>query len=96
MDLGNVYLKVIQERFNNVKDLGDKTIDQLSDEDIHWVLNTGSNSVAIIVKHLNGNMTSRWSDFLTSDGEKTYRNREQEFEESISSKQELKTSWGKG
>lgn len=96
MDLGNEYLKVIQERFNSVKELGDKTIDQLSDDDIHWVLNDGSNSIAVIVKHLNGNMTSRWSDFLTSDGEKPYRNRELEFEDTISSKQELMTSWDKG
>ena len=96
MDLGIEYLKVIQERFNSVKDLGDKTIDQLSEDDIHWVINDGSNSIAVIVKHLNGNMTSRWSNFLTSDGEKPYRNREQEFEDTLTSRQELITSWDKG
>ena len=96
MDLGNEYLKVIQGRFNSVKDLGDKTISQLSGDEIHWVLNEGSNSVAVIVKHLNGNMTSRWSHFLTSDGEKSNRNRDQEFEDTLSSKPELITSWEKG
>lgn len=96
MGLGNEYLKVVQERFKSVKDLGDKTISQLSNDEIHWNFNDASNSVAVIVKHLSGNMVSRWSDFLTSDGEKSYRNRDQEFEDDISSKQELIAVWEKG
>lgn len=96
MNFGNEYLKVVRERFKSVKDLGDKTINQLSEEDIRWILNEESNSVAVIVKHLSGNMVSRWSDFLTSDGEKSYRNRDQEFENNISSKQELIAIWEKG
>lgn len=96
MNFGNEYLKVVRERFKSVKELGDKTINQLSEDDIYWVLNKESNSVAIIVKHLSGNMVSRWSDFLTSDGEKSYRNRDQEFENNISSKQELIAIWEKG
>lgn len=96
MSLGNEYLKVVQERFNSVKDLGDKTITQLSEENIHWIFNKASNSIAVIVKHLSGNMVSRWSDFLTTDGEKSYRNRDQEFKDDISSKQELITIWEKG
>lgn len=96
MNFRHEYLKIIQARFKSVKDLGDKTIDQLSDDDIHWVLNEASNSIAIIVKHLNGNMTSRWTDFLTSDGEKANRHREEEFEDTISSKQELKSTWENG
>ncbi|MDQ0218357.1 DUF1572 domain-containing protein [Peribacillus cavernae] len=96
MNLGNEYLKVVLERFKSVKGLGDKTISQLSEEDIHWNLNEASNSVAVIAKHLGGNMVSRWSDFLISDGEKSYRNRDQEFEDDISSKQELITVWEKG
>ncbi|KMJ59588.1 hypothetical protein AB685_01555 [Bacillus sp. LL01] len=55
MSFGNEYLKVVQERFKSVKDLGDKTISQLSEDDIHWILNEGSNSVAVIVKYLSGN-----------------------------------------
>ncbi|MEI3611844.1 DUF1572 domain-containing protein [Pseudogracilibacillus sp. SO30301A] len=96
MSLGNEYLKIVQERFESVKSLGDNTISQLSEEDIHWKLNEASNSVAIIAKHLSGNMISRWSDFLTTDGEKSSRNRDQEFEDDISSKQEMITIWEKG
>ena len=96
MNLSNEYLKIVQERFESVKNLGDKTISQLSEEDIHWKLNQASNSIAIITKHLSGNMLSRWSDFLTSDGEKSSRNRDHEFEDDISSKQEMITSWEEG
>ena len=96
MSLGNEYLKIVQERFESVKSLGDNTISQLSEEDIHWKLNEASNSIAIIAKHLSGNMISRWSDFLTTDGEKSSRNRDQEFENDISSKQEMITIWEKG
>ena len=96
MNLGNEYLKIVQERFESVKSLGDNTISQLSEEDIHWKLNEASNSIAIIAKHLSGNMISRWSDFLTSDGEKYSRNRDQEFEDDIPSKQEMITIWEKG
>jgi len=90
------YLRIVIERLKNVKSLGDKTIKQLSEDDIHWRLNDDSNSIAIIVKHLSGNMISRWSDFLHSDGEKPYRNREQEFSDDLSSKNEMMEVWEKG
>ncbi|WP_301107947.1 DinB family protein [Sporosarcina sp.] len=96
MDLGNEYLKIVKERFESVKDLGDKTISQLSEEDIHWKLNESSNSIVIIAKHVSGNMISRWTDFLTTDGEKTSRNRDQEFDDDISSRQEMIAIWEKG
>ncbi len=96
MNIGNEYLKIVQERFESVKDLGDKTISQLAEKDIHWKLNEASNSIAIIAKHLSGNMISRWTDFLTTDGEKSTRNRDQEFEEDVTSKQEMIVSWEKG
>ncbi|MGJ9458343.1 DUF1572 family protein [Oceanobacillus sp. CF4.6] len=96
MTVGNEYLKVVQERFRSVKELGDKTIQQLSEDDIHWALNHSSNNIAIIVKHLSGNMISRWTEFLTSDGEKTYRKRDQEFANTISSKQEMISIWERG
>ncbi|MGE7023763.1 DUF1572 family protein [Solibacillus cecembensis] len=89
MSIEKEYLRVIKERFKSVKSLGDKAIEQLVEEDIHWALNAESNSVAIIISHLSGNMVSRWTDFLNSDGEKPYRNREQEFVDDISSKAEL-------
>lgn len=84
------------ERFKSVKSLGDKTIHQLSEEEIHWSYNTESNSIAVIVKHISGNMISRWTDFLTSDGEKENRNRVDEFVDDISSKTELIIVWEKG
>ena len=96
MDIGKEYLRIVIERFNSVKNLGDKTLNQLSEEEIHWNYNSESNSAAIIVKHLSGNMVSRWSDFLNTDGEKEYRNREEEFIDDITSKAELLTVWEKG
>jgi hypothetical protein len=96
MSIGNVYLKVVIKRFESVKSLGDKTIDQLSEEDIFWTYNSESNSAAIIVKHMSGNMVSRWTDFLTSDGEKDFRNRDEEFINDLSSKSEVTMAWDKG
>ncbi|QKY71496.1 DUF1572 domain-containing protein [Lentibacillus sp. CBA3610] len=96
MPIGTEYLKVVRERFRKVKELGDKALQQLSDEDIHWTLNESSNNIAVIVKHLSGNMTSRWTDFLTSDGEKTTRDRDQEFINTITSKQDMVSIWEKG
>ena len=96
MNIGDEYLKVIKQRFRSVKELGDKSLQQLSADDIHWTLNKYSNSVAIIVKHLSGNMISRWTDFLTTDGEKPDRNRDKEFENELSSKQSVVSSWEKG
>lgn len=96
MSIGYEYLKVIQKRFRNVKELGDKSLQQLSENDMHWSLNETSNSIAIIVKHISGNMISRWTDFLTSDGEKPDRKRDQEFEKDLSSKREIVSIWEKG
>lgn len=96
LDIGTEYLKVVIKRFESVKSLGDKTLDQMSDKEIHWTYNNESNSVAIIIKHLSENMISRWTDFLYSDGEKEYRNRDGEFIEDTISKSELKSAWEKG
>ncbi len=94
MDQAN-FLKSILSLFRYYKSLGDKSIAQLSDEQLHHEP-PGSNSMAIIMKHLSGNMLSRWTDFLTSDGEKTWRNREQEFEDSFNNREELMAYWEKG
>jgi len=94
--LGDEYLTVVRDIFHSVKNLGDDTIKQVSEEDIHWRLNEDSNSIAIIAKHVSGNMLSRWSNFLTSDGEKSYRNRDDEFEDDIASKQEMIAMWENG
>ncbi|MBD8028443.1 DUF1572 family protein [Ureibacillus sp. Re31] len=96
MTIGNEYLKSVVGRFNSVKKLGDDTIRQLTEEDLHWAYHAESNSIAIIVKHMSGNMVSRWTDFLTTDGEKDYRNRDDEFTDDISSIAKLNEIWEKG
>jgi Protein of unknown function (DUF1572) len=96
MSIGHEYLKIVINRFESVKSLGDKTIDQLSEEDIFWAYNSESNSAAIIIKHMSGNMVSRWTDFLNSDGEKDFRNRDGEFITDLSSKSEVMLIWEKG
>ncbi|KKO89912.1 hypothetical protein AAW12_20485 [Sphingobacterium sp. Ag1] len=84
------------KQFQYYKSLGDKTIAQLSTEQLFWQPNDSSNSIALIVKHLGGNMLSRWTDFLTTDGEKENRNRDQEFENSWADRNELITYWNAG
>jgi hypothetical protein len=74
------YLKSAKQQFLYYKQLGDKTMDQLNDEQLFWQYKDASNSIAIMVKHLWGNMMSRWTDFLTTDGEKDFRQRDEEFE----------------
>ncbi len=78
-ELAAAYLTDIIRLFQRQKRLGEGAMAQLSEEEIFRPLDQESNSVAIIVKHLAGNMRSRWTDFLTSDGEKPDRNRDQEF-----------------
>ena len=74
------YLTSAIQQFQYYKMLGDKTFDQLTDDQLVWQYNEASNSVAVMVKHLWGNMMSRWTDFLTTDGEKDFRKRDEEFE----------------
>jgi hypothetical protein len=90
------YLESARKEFQLYKTLGEKTIDRLNDEELLWKYNNESNSIAVIVKHMWGNMLSRWTDFLTSDGEKPWREREAEFENDIKDKQELIDKWNEG
>ena len=92
----NNYLESVRKQFEYYKMLGEKTIDQLPEDKLFWQYNEASNSIAVIVKHLWGNMLSRWTDFLTSDGEKEWRNRDGEFEASIKTKEELIEKWNEG
>lgn len=94
--MGTTYLDSAVKQFEYYKLLGDKTIAQVPDEGLFWQYNSESNSIATIVKHLWGNMLSRWTNFLTSDGEKAWRNREAEFENDIQSRQELLRLWEEG
>ena len=92
----NDYLDSAKKQFEYYKMLGEKTFAQVSDEALFWQYNEESNSIAIIVKHLWGNMMSRWTDFLTSDGEKDWRNRDAEFENDISTRAGLMDKWNEG
>jgi hypothetical protein len=78
--LGSHYLKDAAAQFHSLKALADKALAQVTDAELFATLDPESNSIAVIMKHLAGNMLSRWSEFLTSDGEKADRNRDSEFE----------------
>jgi Protein of unknown function (DUF1572) len=79
-DLASHYLDEVRRQFRGYKRLGEGAMSQLKDEDLFVTIDPESNSIAILVKHLAGNMRSRFTDFLTTDGEKPNRNRDQEFE----------------
>jgi len=86
----------ILKLFGYYKSLGERTFAVLSDEELHLEPATDANSISIIVKHLWGNMLSRWTNFLTEDGEKDWRNRDEEFEVTIKTRKELTEKWEEG
>lgn len=92
----STYLDSVRKQFTYYRMLGDKTFAQLNDEQLFWQYNEESNSVATMVKHLWGNMLSRWTDFLTADGEKEWRQRDAEFENDIRTREEMITKWNEG
>ena len=94
--MDNSYLKSTITQFKYNKTLADKTFNQLTKDELFWQYNKESNSIAIIVKHIAGNMLSRWTKFLTEDGEKPWRDRDNEFINTFNSKQELIDYWEKG
>lgn len=94
--LGKEYLQTAIRRMKYYKDLGDKTLEQLNDFDLHYQPNEEANSIAIIIQHMSGNMLSRWTQFLTEDGEKEWRQRDEEFALHEYSKQQLVELWEKG
>lgn len=95
-NIAQSYLESAQKQFAYYKNLGDRTFDQLTDEELFWEYNEASNSIAIIVKHLWGNMLSRWTDFKNSDGEKEWRNRDAEFELDFKDRTVLIQKWEEG
>ena len=92
----NSHLPSIIKQFEYYKSAGDKTISQLSFDELQWLPDEASNSISVIVKHMVGNMLSRWTNFLTEDGEKEWRQRDQEFIESYKNKEELIAAWENG
>lgn len=93
---GSEYLRVMKELFAKYKNMGDKTFSQLDEKDFHYKIDEESNSIAIIIQHIGGNMVSRFRNFLTSDGEKSDRNRDNEFEEQNLSSKDLINKWEQG
>jgi hypothetical protein len=93
MDINQIYLNNIKKQFLYYKTLGEKAMDQIEDDQLFVSITDDSNSIATIIKHIWGNMLSRWTDFLTSDGEKPTRNRDAEFENDMTTKDELLLKW---
>jgi hypothetical protein len=90
------YVEDSLQVFRQYKLLAERAMAQVKDEQLFALLDDEANSIALIVKHMAGNMRSRWTDFLTSDGEKPDRNRDSEFEEPPASRDDLMTVWEKG
>lgn len=86
----------ILAEFRNQKDIADRALAQLADADLFFALDAESNSLAEILKHVGGNLISRWTDFLTTDGEKEWRDRDGEFEARQDSAEELRAVWERG
>ena len=97
MHLPNQFLDVLCRRLENCKELGEKALAQAEPEDLYWQPDEEANSVAVLLQHLHGNMISRFTDFLATDGEKPWRQRDQEFETPARlSREQLLTLWDQG
>lgn len=96
MSLQSEFLPEIIRRFKTYKALGDKTFEQLEEKDFFSQPSSESNSIAVIIQHMYGNAMSRWTNFLTEDGEKEWRKRDAEFEAMHINKQDLLSFWNAG
>ncbi|QEM11588.1 DUF1572 family protein [Mucilaginibacter rubeus] len=92
----NDYITSVKKQFAYYKSLGEKTFEQLTDEQLSWQYNPESNSIAMIVNHLSGNMISRWTDIFTTDGEKPTRNRDAEFATGTPTREVILDAWNQG
>ena len=89
----SLFIENIKKEFFHYKALGDRTIEQLDDKELNLKSSSESICISQIVKHVNGNMLSRWPDFLNSDGEKNWRNRDDEFKHPLTTKEVIIESW---
>lgn len=96
METNQLYLDSAKKQFLYYKTLGEKAMEQLEPEQLFVAINEDTNNIATIVKHLSGNMLSRWTDFLTTDGEKEWRNRDAEFENDLLTKEAVLNAWNTG
>ena len=94
--LGEHYLRTVRDAFASEKQLAEGALEQLRDDELDWTPDPESNSVAVLIKHLHGNMRSRWRDFLTSDGEKPDRQRNEEFVAEQPGRKLLMARWEEG
>jgi hypothetical protein len=96
MDIAAEFLSAIRNAFEANKRLADRAVEQVPDAKLHNALDANTNSIAVIMKHVAGNLLSRWTDFLTTDGEKPWRNRDNEFVDTFGSRAELLELWERG
>lgn len=89
-------IKSFVGEYERYRKIGEKAIDQISDDGLNEVLTPDNNSVAVIVRHISGNFLSRFTDFLTSDGEKSWRDRDSEFEDARCTREEVNQLWARG
>ena len=94
--VNDIFLKSAKTKLLYYKDLGEKAMAQLQPQQLFVLPGEDSNSIAMIVQHLSGNMISRWTNFLTTDGEKEWRKRDEEFETVLKTKEEVMQCWDAG
>ncbi|MFO1096663.1 MAG: DUF1572 family protein [Planctomycetaceae bacterium] len=95
-NLGRAYIDATISSYRANKGWADKAISQVTDDNLRVALDTNTNSIAVIMKHVAGNLLSRWTDFLTTDGEKPGRNRDGEFVDTFVNRAEILTHWEAG
>src|SRR3954447_11376868 len=96
MDIASEFLSAIINALEANKRLADRAVAQLLDDKLRVALDANTNSIAIIMKHVAGNLASRWTDFLTTDGEKPWRDRDGEFVDTFTNRAELLAAWERG
>lgn len=96
MEISSIYLESTKKQMLYYKTIAEKAMEQLEVEQLFISVNENTNSIATIVRHMSGNMLSRWTDFLTTDGEKEWRKRDEEFENTIQTREELLNIWNEG
>ena len=96
MDILAEFMSATVNAFEANKRLADRAVEQVADDKLHAALDANTNSIAVIMKHVAGNLLSRWTDFLTTDGEKPWRNRDDEFVDTFTARDELIAYWESG
>jgi hypothetical protein len=96
LSIKTIYIQSVVKRFKYYKELADKTFEQLEEKDFNFQPDSESNSIGVIIRHMSGNMISRWTNFLTEDGEKSWRKRDDEFAVQYFTKQQLFEEWENG